>query len=809
MDRYVCIHGHFYQPPRENPWLEAIEQQDSAYPYHDWNERITAECYGPNAAARILDGENRIVDIVNNYARISFNFGPTLLSWMETNAPHVYEAIREADRDSQRRFGGHGSAIAQVYNHLIMPLANDRDRLTQVRWGIADFRHRFGRAPEGMWLAETAVDVQSLELLAEEKIAFTILSPYQARRVRELATDEWEDVVGGKVDPTQPYQVCLPSGKSIAVFFYDGPISRAVAFDGLLHNGETFANRLIGAFTEDSTRPQLVHVATDGETYGHHQRYGEMALAYALEHIESNQLAQLTNYGEYLEKFPPTHEVEIVENSSWSCFHGVERWRSNCGCHTGGHAGWTQEWRGPLRQSLRRLRDAIAPQFEAQGGELFEDPWKARDAYISVILNRSPENVSHFLDRHARHPLNDEQITQALKLLEMQRQAMLMFTSCGWFFSELSGIETVQVIQYAGRVVQLAEELFGDHVESRFLELLARAKSNLAEHQNGARIYERSARAARVDLKRVAAHFAVSSLFSPQETPAQVYCYDVELEEYQQFEAGRAGGAVGRVRINSSITRESEQLVFAVVHFGDHNLSVGVRVFRGAHALKTLVDEMRQAFQQADLPAALRTLDRNFGAETYSLKSLFQDERRAVVRALMAPTVAQAEEQFRTVYETQQPLMRFIADLGAPLPTALRFAGEVTVNHALREAIEHEPPDWDRVNDLLTEATSTRVPLDSVGLGHALQQAIERTIYRVGAHPLALEPLDELERAVTLMRSLEFQVDLWDAQNAYWDLLGSALPEALARGKAGDETSRRWSDRFLSLGELLSVRAPV
>lgn len=333
--RYVCIHQHCYQPPRENPWLESIERQDSAYPYHDWNERIMAECYAPNTASRILDPDHRIVRIVNNYANTSFNFGPTLLSWMESDAPEAYSAVLQADKESRQRFSGHGSAIAQAYNHIIMPLANSRDKRTQIVWGLEDFWRRFGRQPEGMWLPETAVDVETLELLAEHNVRFTILSPYQAWRVRPVGTQTWQDVTGGKIDPARAYVQNLPSGRSINLFFYDGPVSQAVAFEKLLDSGEKFAARLMSAFSESRDWEQLVHIATDGETYGHHHRYGEMALSYALHHLESTGMAKITNYGEFLEKFPPKWEAQAHASTAWSCVHGVGRWIDNCGCNSG------------------------------------------------------------------------------------------------------------------------------------------------------------------------------------------------------------------------------------------------------------------------------------------------------------------------------------------------------------------------------------------------------------------------------------------------------------------------------------------
>ena len=405
MERYICIHGHFYQPPRENPWLEDIELQDSAYPYHDWNERINAECYAPNTVSRILDGEGRIVKLPNNYAKISFNFGPTLLSWLQVKAPETYAAILAGDRMSQEHFSGHGSALAQAYNHLIMPLANRRDKYTQVLWGIRDFEYRFGRPPEGMWLPETAVDLETLDIMAELGLQFTILAPHQAKRVRLIGQDVWVDVSRGTIDPTMPYEINLPSGRRMALFFYDGSISRAVAFEGLLSRGENLAQRLAGAFSADSQLPQLVHIATDGETYGHHQRFGDMALAYALRSIETSGLARLTNYGEYLERHPPKNVAEIVENTSWSCAHGIERWRSDCGCSSGAHPGWRQAWRAPLRQAMDGLRDELAPAFEAQGGIYLRDPWAARDDYIDVVLDRSQPSTDAFLARHAVKPL--------------------------------------------------------------------------------------------------------------------------------------------------------------------------------------------------------------------------------------------------------------------------------------------------------------------------------------------------------------------------------------------------------------------
>jgi alpha-amylase/alpha-mannosidase (GH57 family) len=529
MNRFVCIHGHFYQPPRDNPWLDAIEPEASARPYHDWNERITAECYAPNAASRILDGEGWIAAVVNNYARISFNFGPTLLAWMQAAAPAVYAAVIAADRASRERFAGHGSALAQAYNHMILPLANRRDKQTQIVWGLGDFEQRFGRPAAGLWLPETAVDLASLDLMAANGVRFTVLEPHQARRVRalpppaggagsaggqsaaptgtEVEGRAWRDVSGGRIDTTLPYRVRLPSGRSIAVFFYDGPIARGVAFERLLASGEGFAGRLLAAFDHcgaagaaagaAGAAGRLVHIASDGETYGHHHRHGEMALAYALQKIEESGYARLTNYGEFLAGQPPLDEVEIVENSSWSCVHGIDRWREDCGCRIGGGAGWNQAWRAPLRQALDELRDELAPLYEQAAGELFGDPWQARDDYIALVLDRSPEAMDAFFESHAAGATPDgDRRARGLALLEMQRHAMLMFTSCGWFFDDLAGIEPVQVMRYAGRAAQLADELCGSRCEGELRRRLAWARSNDPAAGNGRDLYDARVRPA-------------------------------------------------------------------------------------------------------------------------------------------------------------------------------------------------------------------------------------------------------------------------------------------------------------------------
>jgi len=803
--RYVCIHGHFYQPPRENPWLEAVELQDSAYPHHDWNQRITAECYAPNAASRLLDDEKRIRRIVNNYARINFNFGPTLLSWMDEHAPETYRAILEADQESLTRFRGHGSAIAQAYGHMILPLANRRDKRTQVRWGLRDFEHRFGRAPEGMWLPETAVDLESLDVLAEHGIRYTILAPHQARRVRAKEQGEWQEVDGIQIDPSRAYEIRLPSRRSMAVFFYDGPISRAVAFERLLNSGEAFAHRLLSAFSNGRTWPQLAHIATDGETYGHHHRHGEMALAYALESIESGEHAELINYGAYLERYPPTHLVEIVENSSWSCAHGIERWRSDCGCNTRRH-GWSQAWRAPLRETLDWLRDRLASGFERTAATVLRDPWAARDEYVELILDRSPEKVRHLLDRHAMGEPGAEERVTLWKLLELQRHAMLMFTSCGWFFDDLSGIETVQVLQYAGRAMQLAREVLDDDPEPEFLERLAAARSNLPTEGDGRQIYERRVKPAMVDLAEVAAHYAVSRLFEEYGPRTKIFGYVVDRHDERLLEAGKIRLGMGRVRVASLITEETACLSYGVLHFGDHNLTAGVRRFQGEAPYASMLADVEEAFSAADLPEVVRRLDRHFLELRYSLKSLFRDEQRKVLDRILEPTLESVGEEYGRLYDTHATLMRHLADLDIPLPAAFRAAGEYVINSGLRGAFESEEIDVDRAEKLLEKARRDNVGLDREGLGLTLQSAIERDMESVLHGDGDVDRLRRIERAARLVDAQTFAVNPWKIENLFYETMQSRLPVMRQRAEHGDASARAWVEHFHGLGKALRFR---
>ncbi|PKN13322.1 MAG: glycoside hydrolase [Deltaproteobacteria bacterium HGW-Deltaproteobacteria-4] len=773
MERFLCIHGHFYQPPRENPWLEAIEIQDSAYPYHDWNERITAECYAPNTASRTLDHEGRIRGIINNYASISFNFGATLLSWMEKFAPATYQAILAADRQSRHWRSGHGAALAQVYNHIIMPLASRRDKETQVRWGIKDFEARFQRFPEGMWLAETAVDTETLEVLAAAEIRFTILAPHQAAAVRKIGSGKWQEVNGARIDPSQAYLCRLPSGRSITLFFYDGPISQAVAFEKLLSSGEQFAARLLTGFAAQRKHSQLVHIATDGETYGHHHRFGEMALGHALHHIKTNNLARLTNYGEYLELNPPTMEVQIVEKSSWSCSHGVERWRRHCGCNSGGGSGWNQQWRQPLREALDWLGGELADAYERGAAGVLKEPWKARDDYIDVILNRSPENVAAFLQRHMPPSLGEEAAVDALCLLEMQRHALLMFTSCGWFFDELSGLETVQIIQYAGRAIQLAGKYSSQPIEGPFLNRLALAKSNLRVHGDGAKIYKKSIKPAMIDLIKVGAHYAVSSVFEEYSKETGIFSYHTLREDFLLISAGEMRLAIGRVFIRSTITHQADRISFCTLYHGGHALNSGVRSFLGERAYLGMKREIVAAFNDGDVAKIIRRMDGHFGRHSYSLRNLFRDEQRQILKHIIAATLQEFEIKFSDLYDKSRSLAGFLRETGMPVPHRFMTTAETSLNLQLQKLFTAEAVDMTRLQETIDEIGIWKVGVDKVALEFIVRRRLERAMDALQEEPESPQRQTDVSQLLEAIAHLSIEVNLWEVQNQYWDLIRS------------------------------------
>jgi hypothetical protein len=749
--------------------------------------------------------------------------------------------------------------MAQVYNHIIMPLANRRDKITQIRWGIADFEHRFGRKPEGMWLAETAVDGETLDLLAQHGMKFVVLSPRQCKQVRTLPAGtsripvetEWQPVTEQTLDTRVAYQVPLEEGRSIAAFFYDGNISQAVAFEGLLSSGDKFATRLLGGFLFGQPGAQLVHIATDGESYGHHHRHGEMALSHALDIVEQ-QGARLTIYGEYLELAAPRHQAEVHDATAWSCFHGVERWRSDCGCSSN-IAGWNQRWRTPLRDALDWLRDSVAPLCEqlaatvvatkgtdadlnaseagddqASAAETF---WRARDAYIAVILDRSPRQVDSFLAEYLRHETREQDQTTLLQLMELQRHALLMFTSCGWFFDDISGIETVQILTYAGRVLQLAATLFGEPaagLEAGFMQRLGDARSNVPAQGDGASLYRTQVRRQFVDLEKVCAHYAIRSLFEESHTgeASRVFAYEVVRQQHELHASGRARLLMGRARIASALTREHKTCEYAVLHFGDQNLTAAVRPVAAektteAVALERFVSAGRKAFLLGDLPEVVRLMDSALGVSKYSLQSLFEDEQRRILALLLARTLQDVEAGLRGIHAQHTSLLHFLESAKLPQPAALRFVAEFVTTANLYQALEREPIHKEEVQALLHTIAAEQLAVDTEKLrfmatdrGKRALVALQLAFTRQGPEDAAIA----LERAIAVvetLRLLPVDLNLWQAQNLWHQIWLEQKPRPVRKRRRADDPvsdatselalDKNWMQRLRLLGGLLDL----
>lgn len=766
--KYICIHGHFYQPPRENPWLGIVEVQDSAAPFHDWNERITYESYAPNTRARLLDDRGRIINILNNYARMSFNFGPTLLQWMADSAPEVLEKIVEADKLSQERRGGHGNALAQAYNHMIMPLASEHDKKTQVAWGIADFRRRFGRDPEGMWLAETAADTPTLEALAEAGIKFTVLAPRQAKRWRKIGDKNWVEN-GGGIDPSRAYLQRLPSGRSIALFFYDGVVSQKVAFERLLDSGERFLGNLFAGFDSGREHPQLMHIATDGESYGHHHPHGDMALAFVLERLSKDPNVKLTNYGEFLAKHPPRWEVEIHENSSWSCVHGVERWRSDCGCKTRGD--WHQRWRAPLRQAFDELKEQLDHLFSTRGRVCFPDPWAARDAYIEVILDRyKASTVKSFLAEHGHPDLDEKQMTDALRLMEIQLSAMLMYTSCAWFFDEISGLETTQCLQYASRAIKLARN-FGRDLEDDFLATLAKAPSNLPQYGDGKGVWDQCIRPATVDIERVLAHHAISLIYRPEDkhTLGDALAYEVHTLDEAIRTRGEGHLAVGRLHAFSRRTWDLAESNFVVVHFGGLDFHTVLNSELTAEDYPKFKEKLLATYRSGSMAAVMNLLNRDFQGISHRLDDLFRDEQRRIIGIVLADRFEDYRRTFERLANQDEEVLNRLGQLSYPISKPLRAAASSFLDHHLREQLDR----------LETGQETTLVPLEQLCergkswgyiperdvLSKAVTERLQRLMRDFSDESDLVAITNRVELLMDASSILEIKPDIWRVQN--------------------------------------------
>ena len=822
-DGYIAIHGHFYQPPRENPWLEIIETEESAHPFHDWNERIAFECYRPNAYARVLDERGKILEINNNYSSISFNFGPTLLPWLEKHFPSVYQKILEADRESLRRFG-HGNAIAQVYNHIIMPLGNDRDKETEVLWGIADFEKRFHRKPEALWLPETAVNTPTLQVLVKYGMHYLILSPFQALRVRPLGSKRWTDVSQGRIDTTQPYRCFIKdsSGKKlldqfIDIFFYNGIISKEIAFGDLLKDGKVFCSRFGQFYQESKGKPQLIHVATDGETYGHHKKFGDMALAYGLDQGFPSLGFEVINYGSFLKRFPPVYEVEIDEGpkgegTSWSCAHEVGRWKEDCGCSTGGKPGWNQKWRKPLREALDLLRDELSSVFEREGEKIFQDVWKARNGYIEVILNRSPERIKSFFERFGVRDLDERGRIKGLKLLEMQRHALQMYTSCGWFFADLAGLETILVLQHAARAVQLAEELTGQEIEKKFLQNLAEAKSNLPEMGSGDQVYQHLVKAKWVTFEKVVNHFAISSLFNDGDGEKKIFSYRVEKIHYEKMGKEEDLLVMGQVRVTSEIIPEEKEFLFGLIPSEKEVFRTWVSEYKEFLSFNTLREKGLEVLGKGEEEMA-KFLTSSLGNCIFTIQDTFKEERQAIFQKLIQKEFDEHCQIYADLFDRTKQVVEALAREGLEIPHEIRVAAEVTLSDRLFREIKELEKDFKEVRE---KGEIDRVVEEAKEHGYQLRKEKSLPILNeiLKKKMMALQKnkdsdltrqTQQIEEVMTLLDLTErwgFEISRGEAQDLMEEILDECVG-GLEKCWWEDGTPKPFSHQLITLAEKL------
>lgn len=782
-DVFLAIHGHFYQPPRENPWLEAVELQPSALPCHDWNERVNNECYAPNSVSKVVNNKNEVMSIVNNYEYMSFNFGPTLLSWMEEFAPTAYERIIKADIKSVEDHNGHGNAIAQVYNHMIMPLANELDKQTQVKWGIKDFEYRFGRKPEGMWLAETAVDDDTLRVLEENGIKFTILSPFQAKCVKKIDENNWQDVSWGNIDPARSYRYYIKSAprKFIDLFFYDGAISKSVAFDELLTDGNKFLKRLQDGISYDRNYPQLVNIATDGESYGHHTKFGDMALAFVMAMKVKDSGFTVTNYAEYLDKYRSDWQVQIKDVSSWSCSHGVGRWCEDCGCSTGGHAGWNQKWRRPLRDAMDYLRDSVTPLFKEYGQKYFKDFLSARYNYIDVILDRSITNVRQFQQEYFLPDLSEEDKVNAMKLLEMQRQAMLMYTSCGWFFCEISGIETVQIMKYAARVIQLAQDFTDNDFETKYLEILSAAQSNYKEIGNGKDIYERFVKPSVITEKQIVSLWAVSSLYEDVEDEEDVYCYTITKKSYKKVQKGDSHFVVGHVEVQSKVTLERHNLMFALLQYTGGDFHCAIKEYDEKYP--KMQKELIRTYMVNPLTEIIRALDGYFGKEYFTLKDIFIEERRKILQILMRERLDEFAKTYEDIYNEGKSSVLHLQALGLDIPNEFKIAAQYTLTRQFNELFTGSNGFIDEdiiqsASDINFEAKRIGITLDKTLTSKIFSKKVAQNINRL-VYSMEYQQADVTHELLDTIEKLEIKADISEAQNLFYTRVVSKFDDMI------------------------------
>jgi alpha-amylase/alpha-mannosidase (GH57 family) len=742
---------------------------------------------------------------------------------LEKNFPSVYQKILEADREGLRKFG-HGNAMAQVYNHIIMPLANERDKETEVLWGIADFEKRFHRKPEAIWLPEAAVNYPTLQVLVKHGMRYLILSPFQALRVRTFGGRRWTDVSQGRIDSTQPYRCFIKdsSGKKlldqfIDLFFYNGVLSKEIAFGDLLKDGNTFCNRFTQFYQESKGRPQLIHIATDGETYGHHKKFGDMALAYALDKGFPARGFEVINHGAFLKRFPPVYEVEIDEGAkgegtSWSCSHGVGRWEENCGCSTGGKAGWNQKWRRPLREALDLLRDELVQIFEKEGEKIFKDVWEARNGYIEVILNRSPKRIKSFFEQYGLKDLDEKVRIKGLKLLEMQRHALQMYTSCGWFFADLAGLETILILQHAARAIQLAEECTGQEIEKKFLARLSEAESNLPEMGKGDQVYQRLVKPKCVTLDKVVNHFAISSLFDEGEGERKIFSYRVEKIHYEKIEKGEDLLVIGQVRITPEVIPEPKEFLFGLIPAEKEVFRTWVSEKNEDIRFDVLKEKAHAGFGKGgeEMDKVLTLL---LGNQFFTIQNTFKEERQTIFQKLVKKEFDEHCQIYAELFDKTKQVVEALSREGLEIPYEIRVAAEITLSHRLFQEINQlrrdfkatrEKGEIDRIIEVAKEHGYDLRKEDSLSVLNQILMEKMNALQKSKGSDLSWqeEQIEAVMILLDLAKKWDFSISLEEAQN----LMGQILEECFGNLEKcwwEDGTPKLFSPNLITLAEKL------
>ncbi|MBN2070752.1 MAG: DUF3536 domain-containing protein [Candidatus Krumholzibacteriota bacterium] len=817
--RHLIIHGHFYQPPRENPWTQRIDRQESASPYHDWNERISRECYRPNARSRRLDGYGRVTRLVNNYEAISFNFGPTLLSWIEDKDPALIDQLAEADRASARRLGGKGNAVAQVYNHIIMPLANIQDQKTQIRWGVSDFEKRFERSPEGIWLAETAINDLSLGLLIDFGFRFAILSPFQAEKFRPLGkSGGWKTVDDGSIPTGRAYRSYTRTGKGkrrtdrfIDIFFYDARLSTDISFNHLLSNGDRLAEAISDSF--ERCGGDLVTIATDGEIYGHHEPFGDMALAYLIDEGARRYDISLTNFSAYLDSHETQFEVVLKagkngEGTAWSCSHGVGRWKEDCGCSTGGLPGWNQKWRTPLREGLDTLRDRLSAIFEKKGALLLTDPWQARDDYISVMTPRSVEKVSSFIREKSRVDLSDEDLSLACRLLEAQRNALLMFTSCGWFFNDISGIETVQLLKYAARAIELGGCEDAADIENEFLLALEKARSNTAPAGTGRDLYLEAKSSSSVRPSFLAGQYVLASSLSSTEASPEIFGYNFNISDDTVMEVSGITLNIGRVSMTSPYTLEKNDFKYILVVGTPARVACMLNECAGSEEFESMKSHFSALPADTDYFDIVADMADYFEGNIFVMRDLFSEDREKILGLLAKKQILEVKSIFEKLYFENREILRLFKETSLTPPESLLAPARAVLAERLSGEIDRWTESFDTagldgIKKVISESNYYGIELDKsrtlkiftgffLGMLSPMRESLSNKIS------------DQLFTFAEYCREIDLELPHHDIQNEIFTILETRVGDAadrIATGAAGSGADLSDVVSFLRLAE--------